>query len=236
MEARPDLVANLPTFDGGEDSGKENPRAFIAKIKRTFLLSGLTNEQKVAVFELSLVEGGPAQEWFTGLEDAEKASWESLAAAFDARWPARAIVAKTTAEKQDDLRQHKLGEKDLLQKRELTDGREAYSHISFTDAVKNVKITKLREKIKRKEDEDALRRKVESLENAARAPQTPSKLLANTLSKFRLTTPVPQPNFGAPRQTPRSSAPYKGRTDQEKWDIISRLPDPPADTPANRVT
>ncbi|KAG6807325.1 hypothetical protein H0H92_007995 [Tricholoma furcatifolium] len=280
MEARPDLVASLPTFDGGEDSGKENPRAFIAKIKRTFLLSRLANEQKVAVFELSLVEGGPAQEWFAGLEDTEKATWESLAAAFDARWPARAIVAKTTAEKQDDLRQHKLAEKDLLQKRELTDGREAYSHIvwaekalrlarlipdtnhllvsqsktqlpqalqdcladdcdmweSFTNTVKNVKITKLREKIKHKDDEDALRRKVESLENAARAPPTPSKLLANTLSKFRLTTPVPQPNFGTPRQTPRSSAPYKGRTDQEKWNIISRLPDPPADTPANRVT
>ncbi|KAG6824928.1 hypothetical protein H0H92_005377 [Tricholoma furcatifolium] len=238
MEGRADLIAGLPTFDSGKDIGKENPRAFIVKVRRTFLLSGLTDEQKIAVFELFLIEGGPAQ--------------ECLTAAFNALWPARAVVAKTTAKKQDDdLRQHRLTEKDLLQKQELMDSREAYSHIvwaekalrlarlipdtnhllisqskaklpqalqdclsddcdtweGFTTAVKNVRITKLWEKIKRKEEEDALKRKVKSLKSAARQtqPQTPSKLLANTLS----------------------------RTDQEKWEIISCLPDPLADTPAN---
>ncbi|KAG6823872.1 hypothetical protein H0H92_008792, partial [Tricholoma furcatifolium] len=281
MDNRTDLIANLPTFDGGEDIGKENPRAFIAKVRRTFLLSGLTDVQKIAVFELSLVEGGPAKEWFDELSEDDKATWNSLMAAFDARWPARVVVAKTAAEKQDDLRQHTLKESDLLKKQELTDGREAYSHVvwaekalrlaklipdtnhllvpqskaqlpdplrdcltdecdtweAFTEAVKNVKLTKLREKIKRKEEEVSLRRKVESLENASRQPQTPSKILANTLSRFRLSTPIPQPNFGSsrPAQT-RTNTTYRGgRTEAEKWNLISRIPDPLPDTPTNRA-
>ncbi|KAG6823971.1 hypothetical protein H0H92_008418 [Tricholoma furcatifolium] len=281
MNNRTDLIASLPTFDGGEDVGKENPRAFIAKVRRTFLLSGLTDEQKIAVFELSLVEGGPAKEWFDGLAGEEKTSWNELMAAFDTRWPARVVVAKTAAEKQDDLRQHVLKESDLLRKQELTDGREAYSHVVwaekalrlaklipdtnhllvpqskaqlpealrdcladdcdtwevFTEAVKNVKLTKLREKMKKREEEVSLRKKVESLENANRQPQTPSKLLANTLSRFRLSTPIPQPNFGAPHQTQqRTPSTYRGgRTEAEKWNMISRIPDPLPDTPANRA-
>ncbi|KAG6823656.1 hypothetical protein H0H92_009517 [Tricholoma furcatifolium] len=281
MDNRVDLIANLPTFDGGEDVGKENPHAFIAKVRRTFLLLGLNDEQKIAVFELSLIEGGPAKEWFDGLTGDAKTTWNGLTEAFDTRWPARAVVAKTAAEKQDDLRQHTLAEKDLLQKKELTDGREAYSHVvwaekalrlaklipdtnhllvpqskaqlpealrdcltddcdtweSFTEAVKGVKLAKLRERIRKKEEDDKLRKKVESLENATRQPQTPSKLLANTLNRFRISAPIPQPNFNTARQPQRAPGTYRGgRSEQEKWEIISRLPDPPQDTPANRAS
>ncbi|KAG6813329.1 hypothetical protein H0H92_012142 [Tricholoma furcatifolium] len=94
---------------------------------------GLTDEQKIAVFELSLVEGGPAKEWFDELTGDDKATWAGLMTVFDTRWPARVIVTKTTAEKQDNLRQHILKEADLLQKQELMDGREAYSYVVWAE-------------------------------------------------------------------------------------------------------
>ncbi|KAG6844379.1 hypothetical protein H0H87_007335 [Tephrocybe sp. NHM501043] len=225
MDSRTDLIADLPTFNGGEDIGKENPCVFITKWKEHQRGSGLTN------------------------------SLEMLA---------RVIVAKTAAEKQDDLRQHMLLEKDLLQKQELTDGREAYSHIvwaekalqlarlipntnhllvfqskaqlpealhdyladdcdtweMFTEVVKDVKLTKLREKIKRKEEGDRLK-KVESLESTSCQPQMLSKVLANMLSCFSLSTPVPQSNFGAPHQTQHAHNTYRsGRSEVEKWGMI----------------
>ncbi|KAG6855550.1 hypothetical protein H0H87_001148 [Tephrocybe sp. NHM501043] len=124
-----DLIVNLSTFDSREDIRKENPCVFIAKVCRTFLLSGLTDEQKIAVFKLSLVEGGPAKKWFDGLPEDSKATWNGLTAAFNAHWPERVVVTKMAVEKQDDLRLHTLLEKDLLQKQEHTDSREAYLHI-----------------------------------------------------------------------------------------------------------
>ncbi|KAG6852025.1 hypothetical protein H0H87_011279, partial [Tephrocybe sp. NHM501043] len=129
MDNYTNLIANLPTFNRGEDIRKENPHTFIAKVHRTFLLSRLTDKQKIMVFELFLVEGGLAREWFDKLSGDAKTTWNGLMAAFNVCWPARVIVAKTAAEKQDDLRQHMLLEKDLLQKQKLMDGREAYSHI-----------------------------------------------------------------------------------------------------------
>ncbi|KAG6856055.1 hypothetical protein H0H87_008025 [Tephrocybe sp. NHM501043] len=118
MDNHTDLIANLPTFNRGEDIGKENPHMFITKI---------------TVFELLLVEGGPAREWFDKLSGDAKTIWNSLMVAFNACWPARVIIAKTAAEKQDDLKQHTLLEKDQLQKQELMDGREAYLHIIWAE-------------------------------------------------------------------------------------------------------
>ncbi|KAG6807162.1 hypothetical protein H0H87_012090 [Tephrocybe sp. NHM501043] len=118
MDNYTNLIANLPTFNRGEDIRKENPHTFIAKIM---------------VFELFLVEGGLAREWFDKLSGDAKTTWNGLMAAFNVCWPARVIVAKTAAEKQDDLRQHMLLEKDLLQKQKLMDGREAYSHIVWVE-------------------------------------------------------------------------------------------------------
>lgn len=71
------------------------------KLERIILMkTGLTESEKVRFLELSLKAKSPASVWFATLGDGGKKSFAAARAAFEIRWPVKAITEKTTAEKQ----------------------------------------------------------------------------------------------------------------------------------------
>ncbi|KAI6011749.1 hypothetical protein PISMIDRAFT_96202 [Pisolithus microcarpus 441] len=84
MTQNQDSMKTLPLFRG-DYSNKEDPAEWFALFR--LATSSLTDSEKVTRFECQLYPGGLAEEWFTELDAAEKASLADIKNAFIRRWP-----------------------------------------------------------------------------------------------------------------------------------------------------
>ncbi|KAG6807673.1 hypothetical protein H0H92_006741 [Tricholoma furcatifolium] len=252
----PDI--DIPLFHSGVDQELENVRDFINKMKRAFMSQDYDDAHKVQYFGFSLKDGCPASECFAGL-----------------------TVAKSRAEKQEELAEAHIREDELGQKVKVNRV-EMYTHVAWADkverlakavlddnnllicttrdnmapslralvpyfndtwttfcsAVRSVSIVELREKKSERAAMEKLKEDVHTL--STRVPQMPSKALVATLERFKLSTPIPAPNFNpvrnpAPQPAAATTGPKTGRTDAEKWPIILKLPAPTPATKASRA-
>ena len=118
----------------------QNPQDFMNRLERIILMkTGLTEAEKVRFLELSLKVKSPAATWFITLTDGDKKSFASVHAAFELRWPAKAITEKTTAEKQALLDETILKVGDLGKRVAASVGaEEELSHIVWADKVERL--------------------------------------------------------------------------------------------------
>ena len=118
----------------------QNPQDFMNRLERIILMkTGLTEAEKVRFLELSLKAKSPAAAWFITLTDGDKKSFASVRAAFELRWPAKAITEKTTAEKQALLDETILKVGDLGKRVAASVGaEEELSHIVWADKVERL--------------------------------------------------------------------------------------------------
>ncbi|KAG6863989.1 hypothetical protein C0991_001317, partial [Blastosporella zonata] len=76
--------------------------------------------------------GGAAKQWYTGLDEATKADWALVKAAFNIRWPPISIAAKLTEEYVKELLECRLADATLGSKECVAD-REVWTHIAWVD-------------------------------------------------------------------------------------------------------
>ena len=110
------------------------------RLERIILMkTGLSDTEKVRFLELSLKAKSPAAAWFVTLTDGNKKSFETVRAAFEVRWPAKAIAEKTTAEKQALLDETILTISDLGRRVAARVGaEEELSHVVWADKVERL--------------------------------------------------------------------------------------------------
>ncbi|KAG5635845.1 hypothetical protein H0H81_009952 [Sphagnurus paluster] len=90
---------NAIEFTGKPEEG--DPQDFMNRLEHLIIMkTGLKEAEKVRLLELSLKAKSPAAVWWTTLSITDKASFASVRSAFKVRWPIKAIMEKTTAEKQ----------------------------------------------------------------------------------------------------------------------------------------
>ncbi|KIM35495.1 hypothetical protein M413DRAFT_32445 [Hebeloma cylindrosporum] len=125
-------------FWGDGEIDGENPQDFINGVERSFLVKvGLTEADRVRLFELSLKSGRAAKIWWNGLEAGEKDTWVNLRAAFEKRWPEKLITEKTR-EEQHALLDATVLDEESLGKRVKGDGVEEFSHVVWADKLERV--------------------------------------------------------------------------------------------------
>ena len=113
----------------------EDPQDFMNRLERIILMkTGLSETEKVRFLELSLKAKSPAAAWFVTLVDGDKKSFATARAAFEVRWPAKAVIEKTTAEKQALLDENTLKISDLGKRVAARVGaEEELTHIVWAD-------------------------------------------------------------------------------------------------------
>ena len=118
----------------------EDPQDFMNRVERIILMkTGFTETEKVRFLELSLKAKSPAAAWFVTLNDANKKSFTTARAAFELRWPVKAITQKTTAEKQALLDETILKISDLGRRVAASVGaEEELSHVVWADKVERL--------------------------------------------------------------------------------------------------
>jgi hypothetical protein len=121
----------------GEDDNVNDPRDFLKRVQRYLMGMTWEDSDKVEYFETWLKSGSAAEQWFKGLEAAKKASWKELCSAFKEQWPERAIVQKSTAEKQAELEGEKIAEAELGTKVKVN-GIETYSHVAWANKIEKL--------------------------------------------------------------------------------------------------
>jgi hypothetical protein len=101
--------------------------------------TGLGEDEKVRFLQLSLKAKSPAAAWFTTLKDTDKKTFTTARAAFELRWPAKAMTEKTTAEKQAMLDEATLKTSDLGKRVAASVGaEEELSHVVWADKVERL--------------------------------------------------------------------------------------------------
>jgi hypothetical protein len=125
-------------FTGDADDAAEDPQDFINGIERFFMLKGTFNDQaKVKYFKLNLKARSPASAWFDGLQNTEKDTWDHLEAAFEQRWPPKAVATKTSDEKRADLDATLLTYAELKKKTKVG-GIEEYTHVVWANKMEKL--------------------------------------------------------------------------------------------------
>ncbi|KAF9553006.1 hypothetical protein CPC08DRAFT_646184 [Agrocybe pediades] len=122
----------------GDDDGV-NPQDFINSVERSFLLRGsaVDDRTKVRSLELWLSAEGSAKEWWDGLDEKSKASWDALRAAFDVQWPPKPVSSKTAEERHAVLLKLVL-EESALGKRVGVDGSGEFSHVVWANKLERL--------------------------------------------------------------------------------------------------
>ena len=101
--------------------------------------TGLTEAEKVRFLELSMKAKSPAAAWFPTLTEENKKTFGAARAAFELRWPVKAITEKTTAEKQALLDETVLKIGDLGRRVAASIGaEEELSHVVWADKVERL--------------------------------------------------------------------------------------------------
>jgi hypothetical protein len=91
-------------FWGNDEHEDESPQDFINAIERQFSLkTNVMDTQKLRMFELNLKASAAANQWWIGLDTAEKNTWDHLLQSFATRWPSKPPTVKTVKEKQAAL-------------------------------------------------------------------------------------------------------------------------------------
>ncbi|KAF5378164.1 hypothetical protein D9615_007525 [Tricholomella constricta] len=136
--AQDDMVeSEVKRFHGRDDDENESPKDFLKDLERTFMQKSWNDTQKVAWFELSLLGGSPAEEWYESLPATTTAVWTDLRAAFRLRWPAKTAVRKTQEERQAELMEAKIKEATLGLKVKVN-GTEVWTHVAWADKVERL--------------------------------------------------------------------------------------------------
>jgi hypothetical protein len=130
-------IANCSFTGKPED---QDPQDFMNRLERIILMkTGLTEDEKVRFLQLSLKAKSPAAAWFLTLTANEKSSFAKARAAFEVRWPTKAITEKTTAEKQAILDEAILKVGDLGRRVAASAGaEEELSHVVWADKVERL--------------------------------------------------------------------------------------------------
>ena len=118
----------------------QDPQDFMNRVERIILMkTGFSEAEKVKFLELSLKAKSPAAAWFVTLKDADKKTFATARAAFELRWPVKAITEKTTAEKQALLDETVLKISDLGRRVAASVGaEEELSHVVWADKVERL--------------------------------------------------------------------------------------------------
>ena len=130
-----DIMAteHVDPFHG--DKEDENPEDFLCSF--FWRMGTATDDVKKRQFKYFLQADSAADEWFEGLQMAEKKDWESIEGAFNKRWPRKKAAKKTTEEYEEEITGLRLKTEDLG-KKEKTAGREVYSHIAWADKMATI--------------------------------------------------------------------------------------------------
>ena len=121
----------------GEDDDTMDPRDFLKKVQRYLMATTWDDGEKVDYFETWLKSGSAAEQWFRNLEAPKKNTWKNLCTTFKERWPERAVVQKTTAEKQAELEGEKITEAELGTKVKVN-GTDVYAHVAWANKVEKL--------------------------------------------------------------------------------------------------
>ena len=119
----------------------EDPQDFMNRLELIMMLrTGLTAEEdKVRLLRLSLKAKSPAHAWWATLTPTDTATFKAVRQAFFVRWPIKAIVEKTTAEKQATLDATILKTTDLGKRVAASKGgEEEWTHIVWADKVERL--------------------------------------------------------------------------------------------------
>ena len=101
-------------FWGDDEHEDESPQDFINAIEHQFSLkTNVTDAQKLQTFELNLKAGAIANQWWIGLDMAEKSTWDHLVWSFVTSWPSKPPTVKTVKEKQAALEQTTIMEEEV---------------------------------------------------------------------------------------------------------------------------
>ena len=123
---------NIPEFSGSQED-KTQPADFLKAVKRSFLVNGTTEDQKVGLFELYLKSSSPAEEWYDDAKTPKK-TWQELEKAFKTRFPNVEKAMKTTPELERELGEMRIKTEELG-KTEKYKGEEAYTHVIFAEKI-----------------------------------------------------------------------------------------------------
>jgi hypothetical protein len=151
----------VTAFQGDVDD--ENPEDFLRAFFRR--MGNNSDEIKLSQFPYYLQADSAADEWFSELDEDDRATWAGLVKAFQKRWPRKAQAKKTDGEYEDEIMSRKLKTEDLGKKEKIA-GREVYTHIVWADkmttTIKGAKLEKTTTYIRhvRAELPDILREKV----------------------------------------------------------------------------
>ncbi|PPQ74256.1 hypothetical protein CVT25_012394 [Psilocybe cyanescens] len=118
----------------------ENPQDFMNRLERTLIMkTGLTEENKVKLFQLLLKANSPAAAWFSTLASNDKTTFDQLRIAFEVHWPVKPITEKTPQEKQIILEETILQYSDLGKRvAGSIGGEEELSHVVWANKVERL--------------------------------------------------------------------------------------------------
>ena len=124
---------HIDPFHG--DKEDENPEDFLRSFFRRM---GLASEDTMTrQFCYFLQADSVADEWFDALPQVDKKIWDMIETAFNTRWPRKKAVKKTTEEYEEEITGLRLKTEDLG-KKEMTAGREVYSHTAWADKMATI--------------------------------------------------------------------------------------------------
>ncbi|KZP10865.1 hypothetical protein FIBSPDRAFT_962756 [Athelia psychrophila] len=130
---------DFPLFHGDYDETTETdlkadtPIQWLGKLERCFT-SGTSDKDKIYAFRVNLERGSTASDWWKGIADTEKDTWDKVVDLFEAQWPPTKLVATGTTAKKALLLNLRL-EESKLGEMEGTGRSENYSHIKWADKV-----------------------------------------------------------------------------------------------------
>ncbi|KAG0695492.1 hypothetical protein DFH29DRAFT_880026 [Suillus ampliporus] len=111
MATSTSAVVPQPSFHGDYEK-EEEPTDWIRKYQLS-LPPSYSDMDKINRFELQCAAASPAEEWFTSLQIADKATWTTFLAAFKIRWPPPVHAKLMVAQKKERLKSVILKEEDV---------------------------------------------------------------------------------------------------------------------------
>jgi hypothetical protein len=114
---------------------EQNPKKFLRDLQYQMALSGIaTARAKVDFLLLRLEVDSPAEEWYLALDPAIREDWDQLEPQFTAQWNQQQPLARTDAEKTEELLNHKL-EPEQVGTTVMYLGRMQHAHIAWADGI-----------------------------------------------------------------------------------------------------
>lgn len=121
-----------PIFGGTPD---ENPQDFLRSFARE--VNHIPIAEKAAIFDNYLKADSEADDWYQALDNATKADWAELRAAFELQYPKSIRVQKTLAEFESEL-MGKILKEEELGKKVTNGGVEKWTHVVWAEEVMHI--------------------------------------------------------------------------------------------------